>query len=53
MEGHIHLSAISVLTTAAICVLTVFFLHMAALKLSNSDSASAQAWGKAFGVGWG
>jgi len=51
--GHIHLSVISVAITASIVVLTVFALHMAALKMVNSDNETMQGWGRAFAAGWG
>lgn len=53
MEGHIHLSVISVAATAAVVVLVTFFLHMAALNLSASDNPSRALWGKALAAGWG
>jgi hypothetical protein len=51
--NHIHLSVVSALTTAAIVILTTFFLHMAAMKLTASENPTTQAWGKAFAAGWG
>ena len=53
MNGHIHVSVVSVGVTAAVVVLTVFLLHMAALKLTASDNPNTQTWGKAFAAGWG
>lgn len=53
MEGHIHLSSISVLGVVCVVVLTTFMLHMAALNLSASDNPTKQVWGKAIAAGWG
>jgi hypothetical protein len=53
MDGHVHISIISVAGTAAVVVLVVFFLHMAALNWSASDNPNTAAWGKAFAAGWG
>jgi hypothetical protein len=51
--NHIHISTVSVITTVSIVVLTTFFLHMAALRMSASDNPSTAAWGKAIAAGWG
>lgn len=53
MDGHIHLSVVSVTGIVCVVVLTTFFLHMAALNLAASDDPNKQLWGKAIGAGWG
>lgn len=53
MNGHIHLSAVSFLTTAAILIIVNFLLHMASLKLASSDNENMQLWGKSLAAGFG
>ncbi len=53
MQGHIHLSVVSVAGIVAVVILTNFLLHQASLKLGSSQNESAQLWGKALAAGFG
>ncbi len=53
MEGHIHLSVVSILAVVAVVVLTNFLLHQASLKLGASPDEGKQLWGKAIAAGFG
>lgn len=53
MQGHVHISTISVVTVVAIVVLTNFLLHQASLKLGSSTDENKQLWGKALAAGFG
>jgi hypothetical protein len=47
MQGHIHLSIVSVSVIVAVVLLTNFTVNRLAEKLATSDSESAQQWGAA------
>lgn len=53
MQGHIHLSAISVISVVAVVIVTNFLLHQASLKLGASTDENKQLWGKALAAGFG
>ena len=53
MEGHIHLSVISVTGTVAVLIIASFLLHQASLKLGASQNENMQLWGKALAAGFG
>ena len=53
MKGHIHLSAVSVISVVSIIILTNFMLHQASLTLGASSDEKKQLWGKALAAGFG
>lgn len=52
-DGHVHLSVVSVAGIVAVCLLTQFLLHQAALVLTASNDENKQLWGKAIAAGFG